>query len=129
MAKDSYYFKHDAHARHDPKIKALIKKYNIEGYGRFWIIVEMLRESSNYKIEDQEYVWGSIAEEFKTDISTAKIFINDCIDVFHLFVRDEGFFYSASLLERMIKLDEIRSKRKKSSDDYWERKKKEDWNN
>ena len=49
MSKDAYYFKHDAHARHDPKIRALINKYGLDGYGKFWVIIEMLREETTYK--------------------------------------------------------------------------------
>ena len=51
--KDSRYFKHDANARNDPKIKALLNKYKMEGYGRYWIVVEMLREASHYRLEDK----------------------------------------------------------------------------
>jgi len=111
VAKDAYYFKHDAHARHDPKIVALIKKYGLEGYGRFWVVIEMLREDSTYKLEEKKYIWGALADQFKCEPDEAKKFIDDCVIEFELFIREEGFFYSASLLGRMVKLDEIRLKR------------------
>ena len=42
MAKDAYYFSHDANARLDPKNQAMICKYGMAGYGMYWIIIEML---------------------------------------------------------------------------------------
>ena len=117
--KDAYYFKHDSNARHDPKVKALISKYGIEGYGRFWVIIEMLRESATYKLEDEEYIWNALAEQMHCDTKEVRTFIKDCIEKFKLFVQDDGFFYSASFLKRMSALDEIRHKRKMAAYDRW----------
>ena len=55
----------------------------------------------------------------KCDIKEAKNFIKDCVEKFKLFTQEDGFFYSASLLERMIKLDEIRKKRQKAAYERW----------
>ena len=77
MTKDAYYFKHDAYARHDPKIQALLKKYKIEGYGRFWIVVEMLRENACYKLEDKPYIWLSLAEQMLCSVEEAKKFVEE----------------------------------------------------
>ena len=112
----NYYFKHDQGARNDPKIRAMINKYGLEGYGRFWVVVEMMRENSKYKLEDKDFVWEAIAENFKSDISQARAFVNDCINKYELFIMDDGFFYSPALLSRMVKLDEIRRKRVYAAD-------------
>ena len=40
--KDTFYFPHDYNSRTDEKIKLLIRKHGIEGYGIFWAIVEDL---------------------------------------------------------------------------------------
>jgi len=118
--KDSYYFQHDSNARNDPKIKALINKYGLEGYGRFWVIIEMLRESSKYMLEDEDYIWEAIAEHMKIDLLETHKFIDDCINKFKLLERNEdGSFFSLALLERMKKLDEIRLKRKQAADVRW----------
>ncbi len=119
MVKDARYFKHDANARHDPKIKALIKTYGIEGYGRFWVIIEILRESSHYRLEDESYIWDSLAEELKCTQDEVKKFVSDCCKIFKLFEQDEGFFYSTSLLNRMIQLDQIREKRVAAANTRW----------
>ena len=119
MAKDAYYFKHDTNARHDPKIKSLINKYGLEGYGRFWVIIEMLREAERYKLEDKKYIWEALAEQMKIDVKDVKQFIKDCVEDFELFIQEDGFFYSNSLLQRMIKLDEIREKRREAGYERW----------
>ena len=110
--KDAYYFKHDAHARHDPKIQALIDKYSMEGYGRFWVVVEMLREDAHYRLEDKPYVWRSLANQFQCSTETAKQFMTDCVEEFNLFKKEGKFIFSDSLLKRMLHLDEIREKRR-----------------
>ena len=108
MGKDAYYFKHDYNARHDSKCRALIKKHGIEGYGRYWIILEMFREEKTYKLEDKPYVWDSLAEQMQCKTTEeAKKFIDDCIKI-DLFVQENGFFYSPAFLERMVKLDQKR---------------------
>ena len=109
MATDTRYFTHDHNARHDPKIKALIKKYGIEGYGRFWMMVEIMRETNGHKIIQKKYVLESLAEEMKCTIEEINKFIKDCIEEFELFIQGEGFFYSESLLERLAKLDYLRT--------------------
>ena len=40
MPKDTFYFSHDYNARNDEKIKRLIRKHGMQGYGVFWSIVE-----------------------------------------------------------------------------------------
>jgi len=118
--KDAYYFTHDSNARNTPKIKSLINKYGIEGYGRYWIVVEMLRESTRYKLEDKKYIWEALAEQMKCPVDEAKQFIVDCIEEFELFSQDDKFFYSNSLLTRMLKLDTIREKRRDAANQRWE---------
>ncbi len=91
----------------------------MEGYGRYWVIVEELRSARGYKLEDKPYIWLSLAEQMSTSVEQVKKFVKDCVSEFELFVQDDGFFYSAGLLDRMIKLDEIRSKRSQAGS--WDR--------
>ena len=117
--KDAYYFKHDSNARNDPKIQALIKKYGIEGYGRFWVIIEVMRETNGYKISEKKYVLESLAEQMKCSVEEITKFIKDCVEEFELFIQEDGFVYSSSFLGRMSKLDEIRQKRKFAAFERW----------
>ena len=51
MTKDAYYFPHDSNARHDPKIMALIAELSPLGYAYFFMLIEILREQSNYSLK------------------------------------------------------------------------------
>ncbi len=110
IMKDSPYFRHDTNARHDPKIKAIINRHGLEGYGMFWVIIENLRESNGYKLENEEYNFEALAQDMRCNVEKVKQFISDCIK-FKLLIQADNFFYSFSLIERMSKLDEIREKR------------------
>jgi len=112
MATDTRYFTHDHNARNDPKIQALIKKYGMSGYGRFWVIIETMRETRGYKLIQKSYVLEALAEQMKCTVKELNDFIKDCIEQYELFVQENGFFYSESLIERMAKLEAIRDKRR-----------------
>jgi len=64
MNKDAYYFPHFSNARKDRKIMRVRKELGIEGYGIFFMILEVLRDEDNYRypVEDIDL----LADEFKT---------------------------------------------------------------
>ena len=99
--KDAFYFSHDSNARSDPKILALRSVYGMEGYGRFWVLVEMLREQPDYKLKLNGYSGKAIAMELQMDEDAAIKFVHDCIEEFELFETDGEYFWSNSLLRRM----------------------------
>lgn len=120
MEKDAYYFPHDSNARNDLKIKQMRSVYKGEGFGWYWILVEMLRETANYKLSiEGKYIWNAFAEELQCDADKAKQFINDCIDEFHLFDSDGISFWSNSLFRRMQKKDEKSEKARESARSRW----------
>ncbi len=125
MSKDPYYFTHDANASHDPKIQAMMKKYGVSGYGMFWIIIERLRNESGYKLSDRPYNWDALAMQMQCTSEHVKEFVKDCCEQFDLLVMDDGFFYSGSLLKRMIHLDSIREKRVRAAQSMHDKKDKE----
>lgn len=47
--KDAYYFPHFCNARHDRKVRRIRKELGIEGYGIFFMLLEILREQTDYK--------------------------------------------------------------------------------
>lgn len=64
MKKDAFYFPHFCNARHDRKIKRVLKELGIEGYGIYFMLLEVLREQIDFK-----YPLGDIdllADEFGT---------------------------------------------------------------
>ena len=51
MAKDAYWFRHDANAHRDTKILRLRAKWGWEGYGAFWGLIELMREQDGGEIQ------------------------------------------------------------------------------
>jgi hypothetical protein len=119
MAKDAYYFSHDSNARQDPKILGMRSIYGSEGYGWYWIIIEMLREQHDYKVKINKYVWNAIAMQLQCTPEKAKSFVEDCINEFELLVTDAEYFWSKSLLIRMIAKDEKSENAKKAAEARW----------
>lgn len=103
MAKDTFYFSHDYNARNDDKIKSLIRKYGLLGYGTFWAIVEDLYNNANALRTDYE----GIAFDLRVDVNMVKSIIND----FDLFLIDGKEFGSRSIESR---LNERNDKSKKA---------------
>ena len=114
--KDAYYFSHDANARHDPNIIKMISVYGMEGYGWYWVIIEMLREQDNYKliISDQTD-FDVIVSQTYSDQERIKKYIDDCVKTFKLFKKSSKYLWSKSLLNRMKKMDEKREKGRKAA--------------
>lgn len=100
--KSTYYFSHDSNARHDIKIQALRSVHGVAGYGKYWIIIEMMRESAGYKLKlNNKVLLIALSREFECSADEVKNFINDCIYDFGLFICDDDFFWSDSLVQRM----------------------------
>ena len=64
MNKDAFYFPHFSNARTDRKILRLRKELQIEGYGIYFMLLEVLRDTPNFKypLEDIDL----LAVEFNT---------------------------------------------------------------
>lgn len=113
--KDAFYFSHDSNARHDPKITAMRSVYGSEGYGWFWMLVEMMREAEFYKLDMQsKYVFNSYAMQLQCERIAIEQFVHDCINEFDLFKSDDSFFWSESLMKRM-EIKDIKSKKARDS--------------
>jgi len=117
--KDTFYFSHDYNARNDAKIKNLIRKHGINGYGIFWAIVEDLYNNANALPTDYE----SIAYDLRTDSEIIKSVIND----FDLFVLDGGNFGSLSIEKRINERNEKSKNARLAAESRWN-KVKEDAN-
>jgi hypothetical protein len=122
MSKEAYYFSHDANARHDPKILALRSIYGIQGYGIYWVIIEMLREQEDYQLPKKEYIYNAIAMQVQCkDFAKedAKQFVQDCINEFDLLHENNDFIYAKSLLKRMEKKNDLSEKRRAAAKARW----------
>jgi 5-methylcytosine-specific restriction endonuclease McrA len=111
MPKDTYYFSHDYNCRNDEKIKRLLRKHGMSGYGIFWSIVEDLYNNSNQLMIDYE----GIAYDLRSDIDTIKSIIND----FDLFMIVDDMFGSKSIENRIQERSEKSSKARTSALSKW----------
>jgi hypothetical protein len=102
MLKDAYYFPHDSNAKDDPKCMLLIDDLGMEGYGIYWVLIELLRDQPNYKY-GLCYI-KSIARKY----NTTEIKVKQVITGYGLFEIDDIEFYSLSLIYRMEKVNNLR---------------------
>jgi len=104
--KKTNYFSHDSNSRNDEKILALRMRLGAEGYGVYFMLLERLREESDYmSVKD----YNMIAFDLRVDSKTIKSVVED----FGLFVFTENgkYFYSESFNKRMEIKDESKKKR------------------
>jgi hypothetical protein len=115
MEKETYYFSHDYNTRTDPKIKRLLAKHGMQGYGIFWAIVEDLYNNANAVQTDYE----TIAYDLRVTPPLVESIIND----FDLFVLEDGFFGSLSVQKRLDIRNEISQKARASANARWAKEK------
>ena len=113
--KKTNYFSHDSNARNDSKIISLRMKLGVEGYGIYFMIIERLREETDYTCPKD---YASLAFDFRTTQEKVKSVVED----FELFgFTQDGYIYSESLKQRMLIKDEKSKKtffrRQKSNDE------------
>lgn len=102
MPKEAYYFSHDSNAHDDPKCILLIEQLGMEGYGIYWLLLELLRDQPDYSYPLN--LLSALAKRYNT--STEKI--TTVVKNYDLFNNDDVKFWSISLNKRMERVDEIR---------------------
>lgn len=112
MAKKTYYFQHDYNSRNDPKIVDLIDKMGPEGYGFYWILIEVLYEQGGTVPMSAAMVY---AKFYRMDQEKATSVIND----FGLFDIEDQMIRSASIERRLAKTEEIAEKRRMAAANRW----------
>lgn len=118
--KEAYYFSHDSNARHDPKMTAMRGTYGAAGYGWYWMLIEMMMESSEYKLDmHSKYTFNAFALQLQAESMQIENFVKDCIDEFDLFITDGQFFWSQSLLRRMEKRKDVSKSRSDAANKRW----------
>jgi len=110
MSKDTFYFSHDYNARQNKKLRRVIQKHGMQGYGLFWAIIEDLYQNENilkYDLDSLEY-------DYRCDSEIIKSIIND----FDLFQIQDDYFGSIAIQER---IEERNKKSKMYSDNAYKR--------
>lgn len=92
MKKDAYYFPHYSNARNDAKLLKLRRVLGVEGYGIYFMLLEILREQTDFKLPLK------IVEELEYDLRVSKEKILSVITNFELFDVDSEFFFSPKLV-------------------------------
>ena len=100
MANNAYYFSHDSNAKDDPKCMLLIDQLGLEGYGIYWVLIEVLRDQPEYKyplnlIPILARRYNTTAEKMSTVVKNYGLFNFD----------EENNFFSLSLNKRMDKVN------------------------
>lgn len=126
MAMKAFYFPHDFNAGNDNKIAMMRFKYGNEGYGLYWLLIEMLYTLPEHKYSiSGELGWESLSMQLHNTKINLKEFIEDCCGLFvdkqgSLFSFDGNYFWSDSLFRRMNKINAISEKRKNAIKKRWE---------
>ena len=105
------YFSHDSDAFFDSRIVKMRTRLGVAGYGAYWMIVERLRTSEGYKHECDYEVFACLAN---ADAELFRAVVEDH-GLFE-FVENDGkrYFYSESLIRRMMKMEDIIEKRREA---------------
>lgn len=111
--KSTYYFPHDYHARHDPKLERLFLTMGYEGIGIYWCLIERLYEQEgSLKIQDIKlYANGN------KDICDR---ITSVVNDFDLFKNDGDRFWSESCCKRLEAIIDKREKAAQSAKKRWD---------
>lgn len=112
--KDTFYFSHDYNARTDPKIKRLMARHGMMGYGIYWAIIEDLYNNANALRTDCD----SIAYDLRVNSELIKSIIFD----FDLFKIDGENFSSLSIQRRLDERNNKSEKARKSAEYRWSNK-------
>ena len=107
--KDAYYFSHDSNARNDQRLMKVRMKYGMEGYGIYFGIIEILRETEDYTLTFSDL--ESISFDLRADLDK----VEDVISNYNLFVIEGStMFYSKSLKKRLECMDRKKQKRQEA---------------
>ena len=111
--KKSYYFPHDYHARHDPKLIKLRLITGCEGLGIYWCLIEMLYEENGYlSLEDIPL--------YAKELNTTEEKVIKVLDTPNLFTKKHQKFTSNTLLKRLKHINTKSSKARTSANKRWD---------
>lgn len=107
MLKDAFYFPHFSNARHDRKIKRMTKELGIEGYGIFFMVLEILREQLDFKYPLSDI--DLLSDEIGTSEAKVKVVVCN----YQLFEIDaEQRFFSPKLITYLQPYMRMREQRR-----------------
>ena len=116
--KEAYYFPHFCNSRHDRKIRRVRKELGIEGYGIFFMLLEVLREQGDlkYPLEDIDL----LAEELGTSEAKVKAVIFN----YKLFSYNKEYFESPKLMLYMQPYFDSSTRARLAANTRWDNERK-----
>jgi hypothetical protein len=105
------YFPHDADMRNDPRIRALRRKFGIEGYGVYSMLLEFLTDSDYFEFKNDSLSLELVAGDFDIETDKLTTILQYCfqLDLFQL--SQETNVISCKSLDN--RLEPLLSKRKR----------------
>jgi hypothetical protein len=96
------WFSHDTDAHDDIKLRRVLRKFGPEGYGLFWLLIEILAKEGNGGIDIKRYPIADLAGDFYTDPLILQKVIDLMVEegLFDGEKLKRGFIYSPSLENR-----------------------------
>lgn len=105
--KDAYWFSHDSNAKDDPKTMKLIDQLGLEGYGIYWVLIEVLRDQPTFSYPVD--LLSILARRYNTSGEKMKAVVMG----YGLFdVDQDNNFFSHSLNDRMKVFERMRDQRR-----------------
>ena len=103
------YFTHDANMRNDLKIRALRRKFGLEGYAIWAFLLEVLTDADYFRIEWDEFNQELLAGDFDIDSECLTEVVEYCCKLKLLQVTEDGFLESEQHQSRLEGLIERRA--------------------
>ena len=106
MKNTKFYFSHDFEAASDPKILCMLSDYGGEGYGLYWRLIELLHKETNNVLALNKFLVVALSKQLLIEEERVTTFIDDCIEKYELFIKNEDGFYSERVLTNLKNMAE-----------------------
>jgi hypothetical protein len=121
---------HDIDARKDDKIVVMRSMYGAEGYGWYWMLIEIMSKQKDCRLSiKQPHIYEVLSMELQTDPSTIEKFIGDCVKDFKLFKTDKEFVWTERLTRTLKKAERRTRLAKEAARLSWESRRAENNSN
>lgn len=111
MTKYNKFFTHDSNAKDSPSMLRLIDEMGMEGYGAYWMLMEVLRDCDGFRFPTRSV--PALARRYGIDADK----LDEVINGYGLFdTDDDDCIHSADLDERMEAMSRVATDRRKAGE-------------
>ena len=101
------YFRHNVNSRSDLSLSLVLDEFGAEGYGRYWLIIELLYIAEDQMIELSNLTKRSFASSWKCNLEEVDEFIAYLVDV-ELMTIEGDMLYSNGVMKRVSMMRETK---------------------